>query len=318
MTTTMTPRPIADRDVRSCQAAGEHQHATRHTRAECDAHAAAVAVVTAARNDAWGRVLEAEPGTPEHGAEYRALAAARDREARVRAGEAVTLPGLTLRTDGRYEVHDTAAANAEHGCPADTECILARWHDGPCCEDREHDAHADPRTITTTLPGTVQSRVVPTEYDVETDAQGRVVLVDDRSRRFTGSTVAAALARAERSQDPADPIHHPPYPSPAVVPAPRDLSRVSLTKTGADPAAPWALWVPHTGPLVEHVPFIDRYDVGVYTSDADLTDDDRAARDDAPLMGAFGTTYWPEHADAVEVLRGLERQYPRPVTTPSS
>src|SRR5690606_22902602 len=38
-------------------------------------------------------------------------------------------------------------------------------------------APQEARTMTTTLPTTVESRVVPTEYDVETDAQGRVVLV---------------------------------------------------------------------------------------------------------------------------------------------
>ena len=151
--TTPTPRPVADHDVRPCQAAGEHQRATRHTAAECTALAAAVAAAVRARTEAWAPVLEAErvaPGSPEHAAARAALAVARDQEARVRAGEDVTLSGLTRRTDGRYEVHDTIAANDAHGCLADSECILVRWHDGPCCEDREHDAHSEPYDAATT------------------------------------------------------------------------------------------------------------------------------------------------------------------------
>jgi hypothetical protein len=62
------------------------------------------------------------------------------------------------------------------------------------------------------------SNVVPTEYDVSTEPRrlGRsvVVLIDDRSRRFTGRTLDAAFRRAEQAQDPSDPIHHPPYPAP--------------------------------------------------------------------------------------------------------
>lgn len=85
---------------------------------------------------------------------------------------------------------------------------------------------------------TLRSRVVPTEYDIEHGElrmgfrmpfSGRlttirvpgfrpVALTDDRGRRFTGLTVARAFARAERAQDPADPIHHPPYPGPKDVP----------------------------------------------------------------------------------------------------
>lgn len=70
-------------------------------------------------------------------------------------------------------------------------------------------------------PSTIHSRVVPTEYDVESGRGLRChVLIDDRGRRFSGLTLAGALRRAERAQDPRDPIHHPPFPSPSEVPAP--------------------------------------------------------------------------------------------------
>lgn len=79
-------------------------------------------------------------------------------------------------------------------------------------------------TITTDAsPSTVWSKRVPTEYDVETElAFGLtiVTLVDDRSRRFSGFSVRGALARAERAQDPRDPIHAAPFPAPAATPWP--------------------------------------------------------------------------------------------------
>lgn len=87
---------------------------------------------------------------------------------------------------------------------------------------------------------TVLSRVVPTEYDIERGELRLgirnpfatrltvvripgirpVALIDDRGRRFTGLTLAKAYARAEKAQNPADPIHHPPYPCPKDVPLP--------------------------------------------------------------------------------------------------
>lgn len=67
------------------------------------------------------------------------------------------------------------------------------------------------------LPSTIFSEVVPTEYDIETTKSGRVVLVDDRGRRFIGLTLSGAFRKAERAQNQADPIHHPPYPSPREV-----------------------------------------------------------------------------------------------------
>lgn len=89
------------------------------------------------------------------------------------------------------------------------------------------------------LPGTACSKRVPTEYDVERRTVifslpslvpslpdlpvlrlPCVVLIDDRSRRFVGFTLNSAFRRAERAQDPADPIHHPPYPNPEEVPLP--------------------------------------------------------------------------------------------------
>lgn len=70
-------------------------------------------------------------------------------------------------------------------------------------------------------PSTIRSRIVPTEYDVEAGrGLRRHVLIDDRGRRFGGLTLAGARRRAERTQDPGDPIHHPPFPNPAEVPAP--------------------------------------------------------------------------------------------------
>lgn len=63
------------------------------------------------------------------------------------------------------------------------------------------------------------SHRVPTEYDV-TKAHGLWVLQDDRGRTFHGLTKTAAYRKAERAQDPSDPIHHPPYPSPGDVPSP--------------------------------------------------------------------------------------------------
>lgn len=90
------------------------------------------------------------------------------------------------------------------------------------------------------LPSVLPSRVVPTEYDVTcghltfvthslisrqkvlipVPLTHRVVLTDDRGRRFSGRTLAKALVRADRAQDPTDPIHHPPYPSPEEAPLP--------------------------------------------------------------------------------------------------
>lgn len=69
------------------------------------------------------------------------------------------------------------------------------------------------------LPSTVYSKRVPTEYDIErTPVLGLVVLSDDRGRRFSGFSLTGAFRRAEKAQDPADPIHHPPYPDPREVP----------------------------------------------------------------------------------------------------
>lgn len=70
-------------------------------------------------------------------------------------------------------------------------------------------------------PSVIASQVVPTEYDVErTPVFKPHVLIDDRGRRFAGHSLQAAFRRAEAHQDPADPIHHPPYPSPEEVPLP--------------------------------------------------------------------------------------------------
>lgn len=65
------------------------------------------------------------------------------------------------------------------------------------------------------------SRVVPTEYDIErTPVLGLYILTDDRGRRFSGRSLDSAFRRAERAQDPNDPIHHPPYPDPKDTPLP--------------------------------------------------------------------------------------------------
>lgn len=69
------------------------------------------------------------------------------------------------------------------------------------------------------IPGVYHSTVVPTEYDVSRDGL-KYVLNDDRGRIFTGLTFKSALRRAERAQDPNDPIHHEPYPHPSDTPLP--------------------------------------------------------------------------------------------------
>lgn len=70
-------------------------------------------------------------------------------------------------------------------------------------------------------PSIITSKVVPTEYDMECTPVFKLhVLIDDRGRRFAGHSLQAAFRRAEKAQDPADPIHHPPYPSPREVPQP--------------------------------------------------------------------------------------------------
>lgn len=61
------------------------------------------------------------------------------------------------------------------------------------------------QTTTVSLPS-----MVPSLSDVPVLRLPRVVLVDDRGRRFAGFTVQFAFRRAEKAQDPADPIHHPP------------------------------------------------------------------------------------------------------------
>lgn len=66
------------------------------------------------------------------------------------------------------------------------------------------------------LPKTLRSKVVPTEYDVEV-RDGQVVINDDRGRNFTAHSFDEAFERAEAAQDPADPIHHHPFPSPTEV-----------------------------------------------------------------------------------------------------
>lgn len=66
----------------------------------------------------------------------------------------------------------------------------------------------------------IRSERVPTEYDIETISRAGitiVTLIDDRSRRFSGLTLASAFRRAEGAQDPEDPIHHDPYPAPREV-----------------------------------------------------------------------------------------------------
>lgn len=57
----------------------------------------------------------------------------------------------------------------------------------------------------------IQSKVVPTEYDVWEDG-AETYLMDDRGRRFRARTAEEAFALAETAQDPTDPIHHKPYP----------------------------------------------------------------------------------------------------------
>ena len=82
------------------------------------------------------------------------------------------------------------------------------------------------RTINTRkpeIPSVIRSEVVPTEYDVSRDGF-RFVFSDDRGREFTGYTFKAAFRRAERAQDPRDPIHHEPYPHPADAPFPSTTS----------------------------------------------------------------------------------------------
>lgn len=69
------------------------------------------------------------------------------------------------------------------------------------------------------LPSIVRSKVVPTEYDVTNNGR-TVTLSDDRLRSFTGITLKSALRKAERAQDPKDPIHHEPFPDPSVTPLP--------------------------------------------------------------------------------------------------
>lgn len=69
------------------------------------------------------------------------------------------------------------------------------------------------------LPSIVRSAVVPTEYDVTNNGR-TVTLSDDRHREFTARTLNGALRKAERAQDPNDPIHHEPFPDPAQTPLP--------------------------------------------------------------------------------------------------
>lgn len=61
---------------------------------------------------------------------------------------------------------------------------------------------------------TVRSAVVPTEYDVEVNGR-RVLVSDDHGRKFTARSLKRALRKAERAQDPSDPIHYPPFGRPA-------------------------------------------------------------------------------------------------------
>lgn len=73
------------------------------------------------------------------------------------------------------------------------------------------------------LPETIFSERVDTEYDISTTSLlglALVTLSDDRGREFQGVTLNQAFRRAERSQDPTDPIHHPPFPNPMEVPLP--------------------------------------------------------------------------------------------------
>lgn len=80
-----------------------------------------------------------------------------------------------------------------------------------------------------TLPSIVASAVVPTEYDV-TDNGRTVTLSDDRLRSFTARTLNSALRKAERAQDPADPIHHEPFPDPTITPLPSSKKSVFTSR----------------------------------------------------------------------------------------
>lgn len=48
-----------------------------------------------------------------------------------------TIPGLTLRTDGRWEVADEAEPDRIYGCTVDAWCVLCDGHSGPCDHYRE-------------------------------------------------------------------------------------------------------------------------------------------------------------------------------------
>lgn len=85
--------------------------------------------------------------------------------------------------------------------------------------------------LATETPSTVWSKRVPTEYDVESEKVLGIsifTLVDDRSRRFSGFSVNGALTRAERAQDPQDPIHSAPFPSPRATPWPHRKASAGL------------------------------------------------------------------------------------------
>ena len=84
---------------------------------------------------------------------------------------------------------------------------------------------------TDATPSTIQSKRVPTEYDVETEQAfglAIITLVDDRSRRYSGFSLRGSLARAERAQDPRDPIHAAPFPAPGATPWPDRKVSVSI------------------------------------------------------------------------------------------
>ena len=74
------------------------------------------------------------------------------------------------------------------------------------------------------FPSVITSKVVPTEYDVSHDGIG-FVFSDDRGRLFRGFTFKGTFRRAERAQDPRDPIHHEPYPHPSDTPLPSRRTR---------------------------------------------------------------------------------------------
>ena len=61
--------------------------------------------------------------------------------------------------------------------------------------------------------------------------------------------------------------------------------KATIRKGNSDPTAPWEVTIPHTGPLVDHVPYADRYD-----------GDDP---DTAPLIGPFGLSTWPTFREAL-------------------